>query len=125
MDLSKKILVVDDFPSVRRLLLTALKKIGFSDIHLSEDGATALDALNRKKFDLILADWNMPGIDGMALLKTIRSKDKFKDIPFMMVTAETTKENVIQAIEAGANSYIVKPFTFEALEAKISRIFDK
>jgi len=61
----------------------------------------------------------------MALLKTIRSKDKFKDIPFMMVTAETTKENVIQAIEAGANSYIVKPFTFEALEAKISRIFDK
>ena len=122
-DTSMKVLVVDDFATMRRIVKGVLKQLGFNDIIEAEDGAMALKELQKEKVGLIVSDWNMPNMTGLDLLKAVRSDTKLKDTPFLMVTAEGQKENVVQAVQAGVSNYIVKPFTPETFSAKLEKIF--
>ena len=123
MDLNMKVLVVDDFATMRRILRNILKQIGFTNISEADDGKTALKELKKEKYDLILCDWNMPEMQGIDLLNEIRSDDELKGTPFVMVTAKAQKNNIIQAVKAGVNSYIVKPFTAETINEKLTKMF--
>ena len=123
MDLNMKILIVDDFATMRKILKNILKQIGFKNISEADDGKSALKILKKENFDLILSDWNMPGISGLELLNGIRFDNELKNIPFIMVTAEARKDNILEAVKAGVNSYIVKPFTAETVREKINKVF--
>jgi two-component system chemotaxis response regulator CheY len=123
MDLTMKILIVDDFATMRKILRNILKQIGFTNISDADDGTTALKALQKEKFDLILCDWNMPEMPGIDLLNAIRSDDALKDIPFVMVTAEAQKDNILDAVKAGVSNYVVKPFTAETINEKLNKVF--
>jgi len=123
IDTSMKVLVVDDFATMRRIVKGVLKQLGFSNIVEAEDGAAALDALKKEKVGLIVSDWNMPKMTGMDLLKAVRSDEGLKETPFIMVTAEGQKENVIEAVKAGVSNYIVKPFTPETFSEKLEKVF--
>ncbi|MBF0119547.1 MAG: response regulator [Desulfobacterales bacterium] len=125
MDTSIKILIVDDFATMRRILKNILKQIGFKNIDEADDGANALEQLKTVKYDLIISDWNMPKMTGLELLKNVRSMPDFKSTPFLMVTAEAQKQNVIEAVQAGVSNYVVKPFTAEAISDKLSKILNK
>lgn len=123
MDLSMKVLIVDDFATMRRIMKNILKQIGFTNIIEADDGTTALEELKKNSVDLIISDWNMPKMTGLELLKTVRSMDGYKTLPFLMVTAEAQKQNVIDAVQAGVSNYVVKPFTAEAISEKLKKIF--
>ncbi|MDY6824206.1 MAG: chemotaxis response regulator CheY [Thermodesulfobacteriota bacterium] len=123
MDTSLKILVVDDFSTMRRIVKNILKQLGFTNITEADDGTTAWEELQKNKFDLIISDWNMPKMTGLDLLKKVREDDQLKDIPFLMVTAEAQKQNVVEAVKAGVTNYIVKPFTAEGVTEKLEKIF--
>lgn len=125
MDTSIRILCVDDFATMRRILKNILKQLGFTNITEADDGTTALEELKKGRFDLIISDWNMPKMSGLELLKTVRSMDDYKNIPFLMVTAEAQKQNVVEAVQAGVSNYVVKPFTAEAISEKIEKILGK
>ena len=125
MDLNMKVLVVDDFATMRRILKNILKQIGFTKIIDADDGSTALAMLKKDKVDLIISDWNMPKVSGLELLKAVRSDESIKDMPFLMVTAEAQKDSVVQAIQAGVSNYVVKPFTPDAIKEKLEQIFKK
>lgn len=118
-----KILVVDDFSTMRRIVRNILKQLGYTNIEEAEDGDVALEKLKDGAFEFVITDWNMPNMTGLDLLKSIRADDKLKDTPVLIVTAEAEKENVVQAAQAGVNDYIVKPFTADVLQKKIERIF--
>ena len=122
MDTSIKILVVDDFATMRRIMKNILKQLGFVNITEADDGTTALEELTSNRFDLIISDWNMPKMSGLDLLKTVRSTANLSKIPFLMVTAEAQKQNVIEAVQAGVSNYVVKPFTAEAISDKLEKI---
>jgi len=122
-DTSMRVLVVDDFSTMRRIIRNILKQLGFESIEEAEDGQIALEKLLNGEFKFVITDWNMPNMTGLDLLKSIRADDSLKDIPVLLVTAEAEKENVIQAAQAGVNDYIVKPFTAEVLKQKIDKIF--
>lgn len=122
-DLSMKILVVDDFSTMRRIIKNILKQIGFANIDEAENGQVALSKIVDGNYDFVVSDWNMPEMTGIELLKEVRANAGTKDLPFLMVTAEAKKENVVEAVKAGVNNYIVKPFTAEVLKDKISKIF--
>ena len=124
MDLNMKVLIVDDFATMRRILKNIMKQIGFSDISEADNGRNALKSLKSDRYDLVLCDWNMPEMPGIELLNTVRADDDLKDTPFVMVTAEAQKENIMEAVKAGVNSYVVKPFTAETVEAKLKKVFD-
>ncbi|MBW1697434.1 MAG: response regulator [Deltaproteobacteria bacterium] len=124
MDLSMNVLIVDDFATMRKILRNILKQVGFTKIIEADDGTTAFDILNKQKIDLIICDWNMPKMTGLELLKKVRASGMLKDIPFIMVTAEAQKKNVIDAVQAGVSNYIVKPFTVEQLSEKLKKIFE-
>lgn len=124
MDTSIKILIVDDFATMRRILKNILKQLGFNNITEADDGTTALEELAKNSFDLIISDWNMPKMTGIELLKKVRSNPASKDIPFLMVTAEAQKQNVIEAVQAGVSNYVVKPFTAESISEKLEKIID-
>ena len=117
------VLIVDDFATMRRILKNILRQIGFGNISEAGDGKSALKELKKEKFDLILCDWNMPEMSGLELLTTIRSDDELKNIPFIMVTAEAQKDNIIEAVKAGVSNYIVKPFTAETMGEKLKKVF--
>jgi two-component system chemotaxis response regulator CheY len=123
IDTSMKVLVVDDFATMRRIVKGVLKQLGFSNIVEAEDGTAALDALKKEKVGLIVSDWNMPKMTGLDLLKAVRSDEGLKETPFIMVTAEGQKENVIEAVKAGVSNYIVKPFTPETFSEKLEKVF--
>jgi two-component system chemotaxis response regulator CheY len=123
MNLAMKILVVDDFATMRRIVRNILKQIGFTDIVEADDGSTALEILATDKIDLIVSDWNMPKVTGLELLKKVRADSNFKDIPFLMVTAEAQKQNIVEAVQAGCSNYIVKPFTADTISEKLKKIF--
>lgn len=125
MDLKMKVLVVDDFATMRRIIKNVLKQIGFINILEADDGTAALGVLKENKVDLIISDWNMPKMSGLDLLKTVRKEEATKKVPFVMVTAEAQKDNVLQAVQAGVSNYIVKPFTADAVKEKLTKIFDK
>ena len=116
------VLVVDDFLTMRRIVRKILRDLDFQNIIEAEDGSAALDILKTTKVDLVVSDWNMPRMTGLELLKLVRSDDNIKDTPFLMVTAEAQKENIIEAVKAKVSNYIVKPFTAAILEEKLSKI---
>ena len=123
LDLSMKIPVVDDFSTMRRIIKNILKQIGFANVDEAENGQVALSKIADGNYDFVISDWNMPEMNGIELLKSVRANETTKDLPFLMVTAEAKKENVVEAVKAGVNNYIVKPFTAETLQEKISKIF--
>lgn len=122
-DKNINILSVDDFSTMRRIVKNLLKQIGYYNVDEAENGEAALELIREKKFDLIISDWNMPVKTGIQLLRDVRSDPALKHIPFLMVTAEAEKENVLEAMEAGVNNYILKPFTAKVLEDKLRSIF--
>ncbi|HMK42767.1 MAG TPA: chemotaxis response regulator CheY [Dissulfurispiraceae bacterium] len=121
-----KVMVVDDFPTMRRIVKNLLKQLGFENIDEAEDGAAALTKLQAGGYGLVVSDWNMPNMEGIDLLRGVRaSAAPLKDIPFLLVTAEAEKEKVIEAIKAGVDNYIVKPFTAEVLKEKLEKIAER
>lgn len=120
-----KILVVDDFPTMRRIIRNLLKDLGYENVDEAEDGAMGLEKLRNGSFDFVVSDWNMPNLDGLEMLKAIRADAALAALPVLMVTAEAKKENIIAAAQAGANGYVVKPFTAATLEEKLNKIFEK
>jgi two-component system chemotaxis response regulator CheY len=123
MDQNMKILTVDDFSTMRRIIRNMLRQLGYTNIVEAEDGVEALSLLQREKVDFVISDWNMPNMSGLGLLKAIRADDNLKPIPVLLVTAEALKEYVVEAVKAGVNNYVVKPFTAETLKEKIDTIF--
>jgi two-component system chemotaxis response regulator CheY len=124
-DKNMKFLVVDDFSTMRRIVRNLLKELGFNNVDEAEDGVVALTKLKHGDFEFVVSDWNMPNMTGIELLQAIRADDKLKNLPVLMVTAEAKKENIIAAAQAGANGYVVKPFTAVTLEEKLNKIFEK
>ncbi|WP_198263318.1 chemotaxis response regulator CheY [sulfur-oxidizing endosymbiont of Gigantopelta aegis] len=120
-----KILIVDDFSTMRRIIKNLLRDLGFTNTVEADDGLTALPILNAGGIDFLVTDWNMPGMQGIDLLKAVRADDKLSTMPVLMVTAEQKREQIIEAAQAGVNGYIVKPFTAATLKEKIDKIFER
>jgi two-component system, chemotaxis family, chemotaxis protein CheY len=125
LDKNMKILVVDDFSTMRRIIKNLLRDLGFTNTSEADDGNTALPMLQSGNFDFLVTDWNMPGMQGIDLLKAVRADDKLKTMPVLMVTAESKREQIIEAAQAGVNGYIVKPFTAATLNEKLQKIFER
>ena len=127
MDVDKdmKVLVVDDFATMRRIIKNLLKQGEYKNITEAEDGAEALKILKSEKIDFIISDWNMPNMTGLELLKAVRADSELSSLPFLMVTAESLKDNIVMAVKEGVSNYIVKPFTAEVLSEKIEKIIEK
>ena len=125
INLGMKVLVVDDFATMRKIVRNILKQIGFSNIVEADDGANALEIIKSEKVDFVVTDWNMPNMTGLELLQNIRATDNAKDLPVLMVTAEGLANNVVDAVKAGVDNYVVKPFTAETVQTKIEQIFAK
>ena len=122
-DPNMRFLVVDDFATMRRIVRNLLKELGFVNVDEAEDGNAALQKLRGSKFDFIVTDWNMPNMTGIELLRAVRADPTLKHLPVLMVTAEARKENIIEAAQAGASGYVVKPFTAVTLDEKLQKIF--
>jgi two-component system, chemotaxis family, chemotaxis protein CheY len=120
-----KVLVVDDFATMRKIVRNVLKQIGFDNIVEAEDGQMALQILKTENIGLVVTDWNMPNMTGLELLEKIRGNPQTAKLPVLMVTAEGLKENVVAAVKAGVNNYVVKPFTADILQEKLQQIFKK
>ncbi len=125
LDKNMKVLVVDDFSTMRRIVKNLLRDLGFTNISEADDGSTALPMLQGGDFDFVVTDWNMPGMQGIDLLKAIRADASLSHIPVLMVTAEAKKEQIVMAAQAGVNGYIVKPFTAATLKTKLDKIFER
>ena len=123
VDTNLKFFVADDFSTMRRIVRNLLKELGFQNVDEAEDGVVALSKLRSSQFDFVVVDWNMPNLTGIDLLKEIRADANLKHLPVLMVTAEAKKENIVSAAQAGANGYIVKPFTAVTLKEKLNKIF--
>jgi two-component system chemotaxis response regulator CheY len=122
-----KILVVDDFSTMRRIVRNLLVELGFSGalIQEADDGESALTMLRAQSFDLVVTDWNMPNMTGIELLRAIRAEAALKTMPVLMVTAENNRDQIIAAAQAGVNGYVVKPFTAVTLKEKLTKIFER
>jgi len=120
-----KILIVDDFSTMRRIIKNLLRDLGFTNTDEADDGQTALPKLEAGDFDFLVTDWNMPGMQGIDLLKAVRADPNLKDLPVLMVTAESKREQIVEAAQAGVNGYVVKPFTAATLKEKIDKIFER
>jgi response regulator receiver protein len=125
MDKGMKILIVDDFSTMRRIIKNLLRDLGFNNTAEADDGSTALPMLKGGGFDFLITDWNMPNMEGIALLKAVRADPMLKSLPVLMVTAEAKRDQIVEAAQAGVNGYIVKPFTAETLKEKIDKIFER
>lgn len=122
VDKNMRILVIDDFQTMRRIVINLLRQLGFSNVVEADDGLTAWDKLETDNVQLIISDWNMPNMSGLELLKKVRASDKYKSVPFIMVTAEGKRENVVAAVQAGVSNYIVKPFNAATLKEKLTKV---
>lgn len=120
-----KILAVDDSPTMRRIIINTLKRAGYSDVVEASDGKDALAKMKVRKVDFVITDWNMPEMDGLALVTTIRTSAEYKALPVLMVTTRSVKDDIVEALKAGVNNYIVKPFTPETLKQKIEECLAK
>ncbi len=125
MDKDMKILVVDDFSTMRRIIKNLLRDLGFNNTSEADDGSTALPMLKSGGFDFLISDWNMPGMEGIDLLKAVRADENISGMPVLLVTAESKKEQIVEAAQAGVNGYIVKPFNAATLKEKIQKIFER
>ena len=124
MDKNMKILIVDDFSTMRRIIKNLMRDLGYANTHEADDGSTALPILKSGSFDFLITDWNMPKMQGIDLLKAVRADPLLASLPVLLVTAEARREQIVAAAEAGVNGYIVKPFTAEMLKKKIDKIFE-
>ncbi|WP_020166509.1 MULTISPECIES: chemotaxis response regulator CheY [Methylotenera] len=124
-NLNTKFLIVDDFSTMRRIIRNLLKDLGYTNVDEAEDGVMGLAKLKSGGFEFVISDWNMPNMDGLTMLQNIRADVDLSTLPVLMVTAEAKKENIIAAAQAGANGYIVKPFTAATLDEKLAKIFEK
>jgi two-component system chemotaxis response regulator CheY len=122
MDKNIRILIVDDFSTMRRIVKNLLNDLGFFNTTEADDGTTALVELRKGPFDLVITDWNMPGMPGLELLREVRGDPATKKLPVLMVTAEAKREQIVEAAQAGVNGYVVKPFTAATLKEKIDKI---
>lgn len=122
VDRNMRILVVDDAQTMRRIIVNLLRQLGFTNMTEADDGTTAWDKLNSEHIDLVISDWNMPKMTGIELLKKVRESEKYKITPFIMVTAEGKRENVVAAVQAGVSNYIVKPFNAATLKEKMTKV---
>lgn len=122
-DKNMRILVVDDFATMRRIIKNILRQLGMNNVVEADDGTTGWEVLNKDNIDFIISDWNMPQMTGIELLRKVRASEEYADLPFLMVTAEAQQENIIEAVQAKVSNYIVKPFTPDTLEQKINKIF--
>ena len=120
-----KILIVDDFSTMRRIIKNLLRDLGYTNTAEADDGKTALPLLRSGGFDFLVTDWNMPGMQGIDLLRAVRADEKLNALPVLMVTAEAKRDQIVEAAQAGVNGYVVKPFTAAALKEKIERIFER
>jgi len=125
VDKNIRILIVDDFSTMRRIVKNLLADLGFTNTAEAEDGSGALTLLRNESFDFVVTDWNMPVMTGIELLKAIRADAKLKSLPVLMVTAEAKREQIIEAAQSGVNGYIIKPFTAQTLEEKLGKIFER
>jgi len=125
MDYDMNILIVDDFSIMRRIIKNLLLDLGFNNTLEADDGTAALPILQNGNIDFLITDWNVSGMTGIELLKVIRADEKLADLPVLMVTAESNREHIIEAAQAGVNGYIVKPFTTLTLKEKIETIFER
>ena len=125
MDKNMKVLIVDDFSTMRRIIKNLMRDLGFSNTHEADDGLTALPMLKGGSYDFLVTDWNMPGMQGIDLLKAVRSDPQLASLPVLLVTAEARREQIVEAAEAGVNGYIVKPFTAQTLKEKLDKIFER
>ncbi len=119
----KRVLFVEDSPTMRRIISNSLKKLGIKEIEDAENGVDALEKIQKSEFDLILTDWNMPEMNGEELVEHLRKLDKYKNVPILMITTRGMEEDVMAAIKLGVNGYIVKPFTPEVLRKKMLELF--
>ncbi len=120
-----KFLVVDDFSTMRRIIKNLLRDIGYTDVVEAEDGKLALSQLKTGQIDFVITDWNMPNMTGLELLKEIRKEKGFDELPVLMVTAESRKEQIVEAAKSGVNGYIVKPFNAQTLREKLDKILKR
>ena len=120
-----KILIVDDFSTMRRIIKGLLSELGFSNVEEADDGNSALPLLKANHYDFLVTDWNMPGMTGIELLKAVRADGKLAKLPVLMVTAEAKREQIVEAAQAGVNGYVVKPFTANTLKEKMDKIFER
>ena len=118
-----KILVVDDFSTMRRIVKNLLRELGFTNLDEADDGQTAWPKLQSGNYDFLVTDWNMPGMTGIDLLKKVRANPATANMPVLMVTAESKREQIIEAAQAGVNGYIIKPFTAGTLKEKLDKVF--
>ncbi|MGY0632982.1 chemotaxis response regulator CheY [Luteimonas sp. A478] len=125
MNKNMRVLIVDDFSTMRRIIKNLLTDLGFNNMVEAEDGHSALAVLRRETVDFVVTDWNMPGMSGIELLRAIRADQQLRSMPVLMVTAEAKREQIIEAAQSGVNGYIIKPFTAQVLEEKLSRIFER
>ncbi len=125
IDRDIKILVVDDFSTMRKVIKNLLKQAGFKNVAEAEDGVAALKVLKSQPVDFVISDWNMPNMTGLEFLKAVRADSELSSLPFLMVTAEALKDNIVLAVKAGVSNYVVKPFTAEVLNQKIEKILEK
>jgi two-component system chemotaxis response regulator CheY len=125
LDKNMKILVVDDFSTMRRIIKNLLRELGFSNTSEADDGTSGLKMLQSDSFDFLITDWNMPGMQGIDLLKAVRADPRLANLPVLMVTAEAKKDQIVEAAQAGVNGYVVKPFTAATLKEKIDKIFER
>ena len=123
--LGMNVLIVDDFGTMRRIVRNLMSRLGYSAFYEAEDGVSALKVLGAVKIDLVLTDWNMPKMSGLELLREMRANPTTADIPVIMITAETKREQIVEAAQAGVNGYIVKPFCEETLAKKIDMVFSR
>ena len=125
MDKNMRILIVDDYSTMRRIIKNLMRELGFSNLDEADDGTTALPMLKTGKYDFLITDWNMPGMQGIDLLAEVRKDPEMAEMPVLMVTAQAKKEEIVRAAQAGVNGYVVKPFTAETLKEKIAKIFER
>jgi two-component system chemotaxis response regulator CheY len=123
LDKDMKILIVDDFPTMRRIIKNLLRDLGFTNTHEADDGTVAFPLLQSGSFDFLVSDRNMPGMNGIDLVRAVRADTNLATLPVLMVTAESKREQIVEAAQAGVNGYVVKPFTAGTLKNKIEKIF--
>ncbi|MFN3455308.1 MAG: response regulator [Pseudobdellovibrio sp.] len=129
-DPNTRFLVIDDFATMRKVVKKVLNELGYTDVQEAADGKEGLQALEQaqsmnKPFQCVVSDWNMPNMTGLELLKTCKANPTFKDVPFMLVTAESEKEQIIEAAKSGVSEYVVKPFNAATLKEKLQRVYQK
>ena len=119
----KKVIFVEDSPTMRRIIMNSLNKIGINNVTEAENGVDALDKMGNADWDMVITDWNMPEMNGEELVRELRNSSNYKKTPILMITTRGMQDDVMNAIKMGVNGYIVKPFTPDILKKKISEIF--